>query len=125
MNYDSALSLPASYGAFPYKKVWNPQLIKQNSSQSRNIYVYRISDSLIMKKPLVLRYQYSNGYYYIVFEQGPMIITVADEYVDNLAPLFKEELLDAWNYYSLEDDDNLTDGAKKVKSWLLDNIRCS
>lgn len=122
MNYDSVLSLPASYGVFPYKKFWDPKLIKQKSSQSRNIYIYRINDRLILKKPLSLRYQYSNGYYYIVFEQGPLIITVADEHVDNLAALFKEELCDAWNYYSLEEDDNLTEGAKIIKSWLRDNI---
>ena len=75
-----------------------------------------------MKEPQLLKYFREGDYYCIVFDKGPLLINIADEQVENLANRFKEEILDAWNYYAIEKDENLTTGAREIKTWLNNNL---
>lgn len=122
MSSNSSISLPYYYFGIDKNRRWNTRSAIHRATSPKLIYIQEINETLSLKKPLALKYQYEGGYYYVVFERGPMLITAVDEKVGNLSQKFRDELQDAWEYYALESDSNLTEGAAKVKKWLLDNI---
>lgn len=94
----------------------------QIASNSQVLYFSELGQSLVMKEVLQVPYVKESGYYLITKSIEGYTIALAEKSIKDLLESFKEELQEAWQYYALEEDENLTNNAKRVKQWLLDNI---
>jgi len=73
-------------------------------------------------KDIMVPYKIEDGYYIGEFLDGPFELFAVGSDLQSLRDNIKEDILYCCNYYGEEDDDNLTDGAIKIKQWLKDNI---
>lgn len=88
----------------------------------RNIWIDQISPGLFFREYTVIPYRREEGYYTAQFNIEDLIIASAEENFDAMAEDMKNQIADAWEYYAKEKDCNLTPGARRVKTWLLDNL---
>ena len=68
-------------------------------------------------------YKREEGYYVASFSAGGLIIAAVEESYDEMVKDFKYQISDAWDYYACENDEKLSEGAKQVKKWLLENVQ--
>lgn len=96
--------------------------INKASEKAYTIYISDIGAGLKMRTMLPVQYQVINGKYCISFKKGYLLIIVEEESSNAMADEFRDELRSAWEYYALEDDNNLTENARTIKYWLLKNM---
>lgn len=83
----------------------------------------RINEHLEFKSRMVIRYHCEDGFYVANYHIGDLVIASAESTVDELLKDLKSQFGHVWEYYTSEDDSNLTEGARTVKKWMLDNVR--
>lgn len=94
----------------------------QKSSDQEWFYVYRINNKLRIAPAEHVRFQKVHGEYVINYNIEGYCISVVEDNYDEMVEEFKSELQDAWEYFALEKDKNLSFGARKVKAWLLQHV---
>lgn len=97
-------------------------LLRQSASKTQIFFVSRIDDGLFFKNPLAISYRTENGYYVTTYKICGLVIAVAEESYMEMVNDFLYQLAESWRYYACEEDNNLTEGAIKVKEWLLARV---
>jgi len=95
--------------------------MRNRTDKDKNSYLGRINDTLYIKEPSELQLTYNSGQ--LTQISIPEINLIAYGECDKaVVQDFRETLEHMWEFYGREDDCNLTEGAQKIKHWLLDNI---
>jgi len=91
-------------------------------TDDKYIFISQISENLYLQNPIELLIKKEEGYYTVEYKICNLIIEAVGETYKEMVQDFKDQLVDAWDYYSDEDDQNLTRGAIEVKRWLREHI---
>lgn len=124
MSYSPALSITVSPKIFfPF---WTSGRMTQrtacNTTNDTMIWLWRAGDKLAFKNGITIPYFIEDGCFCAFYNIGEHVIASAETTYDAMVEDLKSQIIDAWEYYAKEDDSNLSDGAKDVKYWLLDNL---
>ncbi|MBM6989825.1 hypothetical protein [Mobilibacterium timonense] len=83
----------------------------------------QINEHLEFKSRMVIRYHCEDGCYVANYHIGDLVIASAEDTVDELLKDLKSQFSHVWEYYTSEDDSDLTESARAVKKWMLENVR--
>ena len=108
------------YPSFGYK-LRNRNALQYTSEKT--VIIKELGNSLCFRVPLKIKYVIDEGLYAADINVGGLIIASAEDSLESMTDDIKSQFRHAWSYYALESDDNLNDGAKDVKEWLINKMR--
>lgn len=82
-----------------------------------------VTQNLRLKRTRYIPYKKENDFYILTCNIEGYVISVAEKTYSDMVNELQNEFFDAWQYYALEKDENLSNGAINVKKWLLENIQ--
>ena len=85
--------------------------------------IEKVSEELVFNSPIFISFRKEGNLLCAEYDAGGLLIASAEENRSELEKDIKQQFNHAWNYYATDDDNNLNDGAKKVKVWLKRNLR--
>lgn len=109
----------AAYPVYKYKLRNRNALI---NPQNRYIMLDGIGNGIRFINPLRISYTIEDGYFIAEYDIEGFVIASAGDTISEVVKDLKDQLHHAWDYYALEQDSNLTDGAKAVKDWMLKHL---
>lgn len=105
-----------------YNPFKNPYASASQQIHRNEICISSLDNNLRLVRPLSIPWKLEEGYYVADYKIESFVIASCEETREALGKDLRSQLVYAWNYYALETDNKLTDEAKKVKQWLLDNV---